>query len=307
MSVQATSLDTPMPAAEVIAAPATATNSLTAAKEWAELMSKLIPLIAGTVYLAGYVVTARRLAEYGVTVTQLLNAQYFAAGMAPGLMIWLTVAVAYSAVTSNQDTNKRRLNFAALLILGLIVGTILFIAINWLVGRVWGVWIQERWWFNSYVSGPALALLGLSTLWYIIAGFKTGLFIQMIRNRRQSEGFLGFLQGFGIMAFIGGSALVFTFLAAIRMYDSIPQAYGGGKPLNVVLYIERDKTPRDLIAVSTENNDKPVVRTITLRLVSQTADNLIVAAANESRTVWTLNAQTVHAITFNPELSPKTP
>ena len=125
------------------------------------MLSKAVPLVAGTIYLVGYFVIARYLADYGVPVTQLVSAQYLIAGMPPGVLLWFTLAVGYSA-------------------------------------------------YRYAPKGEGRAQVG----------------------------------SYGAMA---------------QVYTAIPQAYGGGKPLIVQLYVEREKAPLELLASNTAGEKTPMV------------------------------------------------
>jgi hypothetical protein len=266
-------------------------------------LSKLVPLVAGTVYLVGYIVTARRLADYGVSVTQLLNAQYFTAGMAPGLLIWLTVIVSYSAFTNDPNANTTRAqNIVAWIILILFTAMIAFPFLDRAVNWGWGFRISDRWrGLDSYLFSPLQAVLGLCSLWYVITGIKTRLFARMAtyqreRTRDGADAYQAPIM-FVIIAIV---SLSVTFWQTLRIYDAIPQAYGGGKPMNVRLYVERDKAPSQLIAAEPTNGDKLLVYSVPLKLIFQTSDSLIVASTDGSRQVWIVDAHAVHAVNFNP-------
>ena len=130
------------------------------------LLSKLIPLVAGIIYVAGYLVTAQRLADYNVSITQLVNAQYFTAGMAPGLMTCLTFAAIYHAYTYDfSNTNK--LTIAGWLTVGLFLLTYIVMGINWGLNRFWRVQIlgDDRW-FDFYVVTLVRLVMGLAAVWY---------------------------------------------------------------------------------------------------------------------------------------------
>ena len=86
---------------------------LSFAKDLTDLLSQIVPLVAGTIHMAGYFITAGDLAEYGVAVTKLVDAQYFIAGMAPAALFLLTLAVICSAMRYQGEEYQFRTFFLA--------------------------------------------------------------------------------------------------------------------------------------------------------------------------------------------------
>src|SRR3989304_4502810 len=77
-----------------------------------ERVTKTIAGFGAFVYIIGYAITAERLAQYGVSTIELLDAQYFVAGIVPGLLIWITVFVVVSALRFElvSDDDARNIN-----------------------------------------------------------------------------------------------------------------------------------------------------------------------------------------------------
>ncbi len=306
-------------------------SRLARAKDSAEFLSKLIPLLAGIIYVAGYVVTAQRLAEYNVSITQLVNAQYFTAGMAPGLITCLTFAAIYDAYCYDRS-NPNKLTIAGILTSALFFLTLLLTGINYFLGRFGRAqFLGEDHWFDFYVMTLLRLVLGIAAVWYLVAGLKTGMLLRSAKQLRSvGSSFAEAIQANVYILVIGVASLVICYQRSTAAYARIPQAYGGGRPLVVRLYVERDKTPSELIdgrsivttgaaeknpvnpspgsAPATINSadpgpaDKGLVYSVPLKLIFQTSDSLIVdsAAAGNPARVWTLDAHAVHAVLSNP-------
>jgi len=83
----------------------TGPGAFTTMLRFADRITKGFAVFAGTVYVAGYITIATRLALYGVpTTTRLIDAQYITAGFLPALLIWLTISI----VISGYHYNPRR-------------------------------------------------------------------------------------------------------------------------------------------------------------------------------------------------------
>ena len=286
-------------------------------KDWVEFLSKLVPLLAGIVYVAGYLVTAQRLAEYNVSVTQLVNAQYFTAGMAPGIITCLMIASIYDALTYD-GSKPEKLVYVGAATAGLFVLTLVLTGIDMLIGRIWKVhYLGSDRWFDFYVMTLLRLALGLTAIWYIVAGVRSRvLFKDLIQSKKLGVDFSQALQTPLYILIIGGASIVFCYQRANTAYARIPQAYGGGRPLIVRLYVERDKTPVELVDINLLNPvaaapagalepkvaDKSLVNSIPLKLIFQTSESLIVdsATAGQPARVWTLDADAVHAVLSTP-------
>lgn len=57
--------------------------------------AKLLAVFSATIYVFGYIVTSHHLAQYDIPIKSFIDAQYFAAGLVPGLLFWLTMFVAF--------------------------------------------------------------------------------------------------------------------------------------------------------------------------------------------------------------------
>jgi hypothetical protein len=290
-------------------------SRLARAKDFAEFLSKLIPLVVGIIYVAGYVVTAQRLAEYNVSITQLINAQYFTAGTAPGLIICFVIAVIYDA-SGYHGRDSKKLNRTGLLTLGLFAFLLVISGINSLLRRTGKTEILgEDHWFDFYIMTVAMLVMGLAAVWYVVA-FLKGLILFKKRVVPDSIYTAVIFLGFAVVS------LLFCGFRATRAYRRIPQAYGGGQPLVVRLYLEPDRTPPELIdagslvksepgqpapgsaaaSPTTSGGEKGLVHSVPLKLIFQTSDSLIVdsAIAGQPPRVWTLDGHVVHAVQSDP-------
>jgi hypothetical protein len=274
---------------------------LAVARELAEVLSKAVPLVAGTVYLAGYLVTAERLADYGVSVTQLVNAQYFIAGVAPGALFWLTVLVGRSAYRRGALRADRgaqgRVGLVVLALFGvLFVLDVAGVTIARFTGRrVLG----PQSWFDVYVGTLLRVALAQAGLWYLIHGLRTRLFLELGRSLRHGRHDSGVAQATLFVIFLAAAMMYRSYRESVGVYAAIPQAYGGARPLRARLYVERSGVPAELLAGGAGDAGERSARAYTLPvdLVFQTSDAFIVDPLHDGgRRGWTVYARAVHAV-----------
>ncbi|HYR91049.1 MAG TPA: hypothetical protein VE422_43735 [Terriglobia bacterium] len=277
------------------------TNRLALAKDLTDLLSKTVPLIAGTIYLAGYFITAGRLAEYGVAVTRFVDAQYFIAGVAPAALLLLTLAVICSAMRYRGKSDRLRTFNRMALVFTVLAGVgVITAVVNAVLNRFWKLdFLAAESWFDLYVAMSFRAALGQVALWVLIAGLRSGLFTKLWKEFRTRDGVVEATQMVSVFLLIlgvtAGLMVYGTYGAIARFYTKIPQSFGGGKVLRVQLYVEREKTPAALLANS--DVEKPgLVYTVPVSLVFQTADSFIVDAGDGAGRVWILDARIVHAV-----------
>jgi len=82
-------------------------SSFALVRGFVENFAKGLTIYTGSVYLIGFLITAARLAQYGVASIKLIDAQYIAAGIMPGLFLWITVLVVVSASHYDPGKGKR--------------------------------------------------------------------------------------------------------------------------------------------------------------------------------------------------------
>lgn len=271
-------------------------GTLAIGKEVADLATKVLALVTVTVYLAGYLVSAGRLAEYGVPVTQLLDAQYLIAGLIPALLLWITFIVCYSAyryvpLTDDSKTLSRVGYFVLILFVVLLIEELLASFSDVAVLRVNSA-------FDRYVIGPARAILGQATLWYLIGGARTGLFSRLAIFLKGRKGGAGDVYQHVLFLFVLSLVMIYgSYRAGIRLYAEIPQAYGGGSQLLVRLYVDRAKVPAKLLVATPGAETAGLVETVPLQLVFQTSNAFIVRTSGDRQTdAWILDARAVYAI-----------
>jgi hypothetical protein len=280
-------------------------SRLAVAKDLTDLLAKAVPLIAGTIYLAGYFVTAGRLADYGVSVTQLVDAQYFIAGLAPGVLFWLTLVVVYSAFRYKPQGNVGQMqNLIGCLLLALfVIGALIEVAggvlDRYLNLRIFGM----ESWFDLYAMTLFRAALGQMALWFVITGLRTGFFARMIREYRARELDTSDVVMLVICVLIIAGGMVYSsYGAVVGWYTAIPQAYGGGRPLIIQLYVEREKTPTELLAVSAGTEEGALTYTVPVELIFKASTTFIVDPVDDAtQRVWSLDARTVYAVLSSSE------
>jgi len=270
-------------------------SRLATAKDCFDILSKAVPLLAGAIYLAGYVVIAIHLTKYNVPLTQLVSARYFIAGLPPFVLLCLFGAVGYSAYRYNPRVDggkmQSRVGFLAL---GLFVAAIVI--------EVVGKQIRLGAWFNLYLATLCSAALGQAAFWYFVAGVRTRLFVGMktyfrAQGRDASDAYW-FAVYIVLMAIAGAAS---SFSAMARVYTALPQAYGGGRPLRVQLYVERDKIPAELLASRPAGETAALVQTVPVELILQTSEAVVVDTLDTGpRRVWTVDARIVHAVLMSP-------
>jgi hypothetical protein len=85
--------------------------------------------------------------------------------------------------------------------------------------------------------------------------------------------------------------------SALDFYEELPQAYGGGKPLTVRLYVDGEQVQAELLEVNADPDQNAPVRTVPLNLVFGTSQEyVVVPIADEDERAWALNAGAVYAV-----------
>jgi hypothetical protein len=264
------------------------------------VLSKAVPLVAGTIYLAGYLVTAERLADYGVSVTQLVNAQYFIAGVAPGALFWLTVLVGWSAYRRGARHANREAQYRV----GVVVLALFFVLFlleladvalrRFADRRVLG----PQSWLDVYVGTLLRITLAQAGFWYLIHGLRTRFFLELAYSLRHGRHDSGVAQATLLVVLMAGAMMYRSYRESVGVYAAIPQAYGGARPLRVRLYVERSGVPAELLATGAGAGEPSALAyTRPVDLVFQTSDAFIVDPLHDGgRRAWTVYARAVRAV-----------
>ena len=255
------------------------------------------------VYIIGYAVTAQRLAQYGVSTTELLDAQYFVAGIVPGLMIWITVFVVISALRFKLVSDNASQSIIHKWIwINFLVGIPIFLLI--ISGFISADWFETAWLSIYPAQVPIILLLGEISLWILIIGLKNGGFAKIIGMASNKSLLFRrvLIIGCGIH-FLDLAVITFLTLVGIPLlgeqtYEAIPQAYGGGHSIIVELYANRQELPSELFAPQSEEITLAGSPTYTLPvfLIFRTSNEIIVDPIGDCDIrAWVLKADAVFA------------
>ena len=137
-------------------------------------------------------------------------------------------------------------------------------------------------------------------LWILILGSKNKLFpiytLRPAQKRRDRDRFITLFRFAYILYLVlfAGAALFVIPLTGIAAYEEIPQSYGGGKRLQVQLFVDRARVPGELLIAG--GMESPA-RTIPLNLIFRTSNEYIVdPVGDDDRRAWLLNANSVYAM-----------
>jgi len=245
--------------------------------------AKIFALFIGTIYITGYVVTTTRLAQYDVPAIRLLDAQYFVAGAVPGLLVWLTILVAASAFIFDSD---RPLTWVGWTILTLFIAGLVM---EWVKGHS----------SNTIINAVYITLkfvLGQLALWFLIVGVRTRYFVRMHNYLKLTRDSGGLLIAVAMSIVLVAIALKTIPQVGWSAYNLLPQAYGGGKPLQIELIVDGNKAPCELLVVADCKNQQPVERTVPLNLILKTsAEYVVIKSTDQKQRTWVLKADVVRA------------
>lgn len=147
-----------------------------------ERTGKAIAVLTATSYVIGYIVTAVRLAQGGVPTTRLIDAQYFAAGFLPGLLVWVTMFVVASAChyePRQEDGSLKSLwNYAIWFLVLLFLTAIIIEVLNGLARERWSDSAQS---LLSISDNLIKLVLGQLALWYLVAGLRSKVLWELIK------------------------------------------------------------------------------------------------------------------------------
>ncbi|MHA2402321.1 MAG: hypothetical protein ACXADH_04955 [Candidatus Kariarchaeaceae archaeon] len=283
-------------------------------KDFIENGIKLIPIAIGIIYLIGFIVTAIRLSEYQVPTIKLLDTQYITAGLPTSLLILITVLVILSAALINIESDYLKLPFRLLfygIFLILLLLTIMF-------SKFYPPLLSYLFVGPSYLSSigtrlyPQIGLISLLfpiiltefALWLAIFLFRRGrqptneefprLYLKIKRGLDKINPVFGFIHIGYILPFIF-IVIVASWISVLpSLYSAIPQAYGGGKPIPVKLFVDAQKFPKELLD---ESEGTSPGKTLCLNLIFRTSSEYILALPddNENR-AWVIDSDAIYAI-----------
>jgi DNA polymerase III delta prime subunit len=262
--------------------------------EFAEYIAKAFTAFVGTIYVIGYIVTAARLAQYGVATTRLLDAQYLVAGLLPGLLVWLTALCLISAIFNEPPRGHSSAGCLGLFILCCVVLALESLILFTPLGRS-GSELRQ-----SLLNATLVAVkfvLGELALWFLIVGWRTRYSSTLTAEfTRKGEGPATVLLSMAACVVLGAIALYQIPVLGWRVYNGLPQSYGGAKPLRIELYVDGTKVPGEMLATQADKDQSLPARTIPLNLILKTAEEYVVGPLGDgNRRVWVLKTEVVHA------------
>lgn len=269
-------------------------NSFGTVLDFAERIAKIFAAFVVTIYVIGYIVTTTRLAQYDVPAIRLLDAQYFVAGLLPGLLVWVTISVLVSAFLYPSNRGD-----STLLMVLITVGVLFLtgIVIELVVMRFSVNWSALS---RALLNASYIALkfvLGELALWLLIVGFRTKYFFRL-RKEYKDRGEDTFPVWISIVMVIVLAAIALSLIPRVgwTAYNGLPQAYGGGKLLRIELYVDSIKTPGELLVAQAGTSHGQPARTIPLNLILKTSGEYVVGSvADNSQRAWVLKGDAVYA------------
>lgn len=273
-------------------------SSIGILRDSVENLAKFLTVFAGSIYVIGYFVTATRLAEYGVPSINFFEAQYIIAGIIPGIFLWLTILVlisAYRYVPYKPQEYGQGTKVSVWLIAYILwfITLVVFVVLAFVIDN-FPLWLQFL-----------FILFGELSLWIIIVAIKYPTYAWEAAFRFAWKNSFGERMGVIVIIILLIAISIFTLYRMWPMgrdlYVSIPQAYGGGKPLPVILYVDDGKVPAELIDTKADGDVKPS-RTIPLHLVFRTSNEYIVdPIETDELKAWVIDTSAVFAMMEKPE------
>lgn len=275
---------------------------------------KSIAFLFGGTYVFGYFITASRLAKYNIPNLKFFDTQYFAAGISLWFFSIVTVLVAILALKYPQKEKDALVAsiqaiFFVMATLALVFNrqissigeyAVLLVSFIWGEAAVWlylvklqsrdktpGVW--KRRWENARAS--------FSASWKkFIDGNVVGKIAMLLKGLEKLV-FRFYMLVLGILIYVTPLILLITLpFALAQIYDEIPQAYGGGRPSQVQLYVDANKVPVDLLLPTVGEDVNGPVPTVPLLLIYQTADEIIVQELDAQADItWVLQRDAIYA------------
>lgn len=271
--------------------------------------AKLLAVFSATIYVFGYIVTSSHLAQYDIPIKSFIDAQYFAAGLVPGLLFWLTAFVAFLAwnfnprINDNRSPVKRRWYLAN--VLAVISIVILFVMPSQIWVKYYPTGLLFIILFGELSIGILIVLLKGETRkwkeWFTALDTRKNFVSKLPVDGRWFIWYVVVFFYFVILFTVAIYTLILVPFSGPIVYEQLPQAYGGGKLQPVQLYVDSQKVPSELLDANVSMAHGLPARTIPLYLIYQTSTEYVVKPINLSeQRVWALKPDVVYAVVVNP-------
>ena len=143
-------------------------------------------------------------------------------------------------------------------------------------------------------------LSGELALWLLIVGFGKGMLFSGIRvgiSPNELSHLVFRLGNAGFLLYFAFLLVLLAFGSGPDFFEELPQAYGGGKPLTVRLYVDSGKVPGELLDVGADADQDALAWTIPLDLIFGTSEEYVVdPMGDDKQRAWVLKADVVYAV-----------
>jgi len=99
------------------------------------------------------------MAQYGVPIKNFVDAQYFAAGLIPGLLFWFTIVVVFSAWKFNPRIIDQNNKYKPKWILANFLAVILILILYFMPPQKWVEWYPIGWPFVIILGELSLGII----------------------------------------------------------------------------------------------------------------------------------------------------
>ena len=140
-------------------------------------------------------------------------------------------------------------------------------------------------------------VIGELALCFLVVGWRAKYFakLNVFSKGRGQTGLGYYLMGF-LLILVAVNLLPIARVGR-DAYDALPQAYGGGRPLRIELYVDGNKVPSELLITKPDMGQNSPTRTVPLNLILQTSAEYVVDPLDDSsQRAWVLKADAVHAV-----------
>lgn len=281
----------------------------------AEHLGKALTVIAASVYLLGYIVTASRLASYQASAPRLFDAQYFAAGLLPACFLWLVafaVVHAWRYDASDQRFGISHFRWFAAQVLALVVvagGPVAYLVVFDPLERQVNL--------AAFAMRVILGVVALAImLWIVIVGVRHRLLLSAWNRLRRATNVRDIIWGTATGTALSALLLLLALMTwavipgvgdPASFYSQLPQAFGGGRLVFAQLYVDVAAIPSELVSkeISTSpgkaaagagEGNRQVRASVPVAILFQTPDEYIVYTGPSGfRQVWSIRADAVKA------------
>jgi len=235
-------------------------------------IAKAIGLVAGLLYLCGFVIVAGHLSRYGVSGFSVIQLQYLIAGSWALLPLVAGMLVQEARAKFDHRTSPEvigKFNWRRFWISTVLSG----LPFTWLMVLLVasGVPLQMRWWSGVKYYLFYLALYFLT--WVSWNSWKTP---EQNNNNKKNVFFHRDTSSF-YLSLLLVVVCWFTVWFSKNIYPLIPYSWGGGKPLTVVFVLGEKKLPDTL------KLDPSSKRTLPYRLLTTTDKYYVVLSQEPSQ------------------------